>query len=54
MLLWQHKVLTELALLGARLRSREESRELFEQTGFDTIRVANFPDSESILEAQPV
>jgi hypothetical protein len=42
------------ALLGARLRSYDEYQELFLQADLTASRFANFPDSESVLEARLV
>lgn len=42
------------ALLGARLRSYAEYREFFEQEGLEAVNWANFPDSESVIEARAI
>jgi SAM-dependent methyltransferase len=42
------------ALLGARLRTLDEYRELLARSGFAMTGWANFPDSESVIESEAV
>jgi hypothetical protein len=41
-------------LLGARLRSPDQYRNLFARAGFELTRFVNQPDTESLIEARPV